>query len=81
MAAARWISSRRTTTFERLFAPSAFRPDQAARTERLSAEQVPELLAQVGEAIAFGAVSGAIAKEDANRAAQIRSAAATILGT
>lgn len=79
VAAARWISSRRTTTFERLFAPSAFRPDQPARTERLSAAQAPELLAQVNEALAFAAVNGDVAKEDMNRAAQIRSASATIL--
>lgn len=79
VAAARWISSRRTTTFERLFAPSAFRPDQPARSERLTAEQATALLAQATEALAVGAASGDLAKQDANRAAQIRSACATIL--
>lgn len=79
VAAARWISSRRTTTFERLFAPSAFRPDEAPRSDRLTAAQAAELLAQVDEALAVAAANGAIAKTDANRAAQIRSACATIL--
>ncbi|MFO0593601.1 MAG: hypothetical protein U0441_39030 [Polyangiaceae bacterium] len=79
VAAARWISSRRTTTFERLFAPSAFRPDEPARAERLTADQAGALLAQVDEALAFAAAAGAVAKENEIRAAQIRSACATIL--
>lgn len=79
VTAARWITTRRTTTFERLFAPSAFHPEQAAREERLSPEQAAELLAQVREALAAAAVTGPLAAEDENRAAQVRSASATIL--
>ena len=79
VAAARWITTRRTTTFERLFAPSAFHPEQPARAERLTAGQAAALLAQVGEALRYAAVTSDLAKQDANRAAQIRSASATIL--
>ncbi len=79
VAAARWITSRRTTTFERLFAPSAFRPDEPVRTERLTAEQAVGLLTQVKEALAFAAVNGSIATADENRATQVRSACATVL--
>ena len=79
VAAARWITSRRTTTFERLFAPSAFPPDEAVRPERLTAEQAHGLIAQVKAALAHAAVGGELAKQDVNRAAQIRSACATIL--
>lgn len=79
VAAARWISARRTTTFERLFAPSAFHPDQPARADRLTSEQAGALLAQAREALAFAAVGGDLARKDAIRAAQLRSAAATIL--
>ncbi|MCC6553455.1 MAG: hypothetical protein IT372_10610, partial [Polyangiaceae bacterium] len=35
VTAARWISSRRTSTFECLFPPSAFHPEEPLRTERL----------------------------------------------
>jgi hypothetical protein len=79
VAAARWVTTRRTTTFERLFPPSAFHPEQPPRSERLSPDQATALLAQVGEALVLAAVTGDLAKEDENRAAQIRSACATIL--
>ncbi|MEZ4300791.1 MAG: hypothetical protein R3B70_38000 [Polyangiaceae bacterium] len=79
VAAARWISGRRTTTFERLFPPSAFHPEEPVRNERLSPEQATELLAQVSEARERAACGGALARSDENRAAQIRSACATIL--
>lgn len=45
VAAARWISSRRTTTFTRLFAPDAFHPELPVRTERLTVAQGERLLA------------------------------------
>jgi hypothetical protein len=77
--AARWISSRRTSTFERLFPPSAFRPDEPVRTEALSAAQARGLLAQVKGALAAAAVGGDAAKADADAAAQVRSAAITVL--
>jgi hypothetical protein len=77
--AARWVSTRRTTTFERLFPPSAFYPDRPARADRLTVEQAGPLLAQLREALAYAAVSGELAARDANAAAQIRSAALTVL--
>jgi hypothetical protein len=79
VTAARWITTRRTTTFERLFTPSAFHPEQPARTERLTSEQAVALLAQVREALDLAAVTGELAAQDDRRAAQLRSASATIL--
>ncbi len=76
--AARWISGRRKTSFERLFAPSAFHPDQAARTEALTVTQARGLLAQLSTAMKEAAVGGAAALADASAAAQIRSACATV---
>jgi len=77
--AARWISTRRKTTFECLFAPSAFHPDLPVRPERLSASQAEGTLAQVRSALAEAAVGGDLAHTDALAAAQIRSAGATVL--
>ena len=77
--AARWISSRRTTTFERLFAPSAFHPDVAPRTERVSLTQAAAMLAQARGALDEASVTSPEATRDANEAAQVRSAAATVL--
>lgn len=48
---ARWISSRRTSTFARLFPPSAFHPEQPVRHDRLSAAQAERLLAQLRAAL------------------------------
>ncbi|MSP61479.1 MAG: hypothetical protein EXR72_14260 [Myxococcales bacterium] len=79
VAAARWVSTRRTTTFERLFAPSAFHPDEAVRTERLSVAQAGGLLAQIEGALAAAAVGSGEAKRDPEGAAVVRSAAATVL--
>ncbi|MBK9264589.1 MAG: hypothetical protein IPM54_32985 [Polyangiaceae bacterium] len=79
VTAARWISSRRTTTFERLFAPSAFHPDEPLRPERLTAEQARGLLKQLRSALQAAAVEEAFAKENVTEAAQIRSAALTVL--
>lgn len=79
VTAARWISTRRASTFEQLFPPSAFHPDIAARTERLSAAQAISLLAQVRSALTAAAVGGTAAAADAEAAAQLRSAALTVL--
>lgn len=79
VTAARWISSRRTSTFEQLFPPSAFRPDEPLRHERLSAAQAGGLLAQVRSALSAAAVGGAEAIKDPDAAAQLRSAALTVL--
>jgi hypothetical protein len=79
VTAARWISSRRTSTFEQLFPPSAFHPDEPVRTERLSAAQAEGLLGQLREALAVAAVGGAEAAQDATQAGQLRSAALTVL--
>jgi hypothetical protein len=77
--AARWISSRRTSTFERLFPASAFHPDLAARTERVTTTQARALLDQVRGALRVAAVGSAEAIRNADEAAQLRSAALTVL--
>jgi hypothetical protein len=77
--AARWISGRRTSSFERLFPPSAFHPDVAPRLERLSATQASALLDQVRGALREAAVGGDAATRDGDGAAQVRSAGATVL--
>ena len=77
--AARWISTRRKTSFERLFAPSAFHPDVALRPERLTVEQGEGALAQARVALREQAVGGALARQDPDGAAQVRSAATTVL--
>lgn len=79
ITAARWISSRRTTTFERLFPSSAFHPDQPDREERLTAAQAERLLGQLRGALQDAAVGGAAAVRDPAAAAQVRSAALTVL--
>ncbi len=77
--AARWISSRRTTTFERLFPPSAFHPDEPVRPERLEVAQAAGLLAQARSLLAAAATTTEYARKEPLRAAQIRSAALTVL--
>lgn len=79
VAAARWISARRTTTFERLFPPSAFHPDVAPRSERVSEPQARAMLDQVRGALRESSVSSADALRDRDAAAQVRSACATVL--
>jgi len=73
VAAARWISSRRTSTFERLFA------DDPKSSARLTAEQARGMLAQVDSALSASAVGGEAAKRDGDGAAEARSAALTVL--
>ncbi len=77
--AARWVSSRRTTSFECLFPPSAFHPEQARRADRLSPAQGEGLLGQL-EAISRAA---APTREEARAAGvdavQLRSAVLTVL--
>ncbi|MBA3549691.1 MAG: hypothetical protein H0T76_24700, partial [Nannocystis sp.] len=77
VAAARWVSTRRTTTFECLFPPSPFHPEQPVRTERLSPAQAEGLLAQL-DAVLSAAAPG-VAGVDPIDAAQLRSAALTVL--
>jgi hypothetical protein len=82
VTAARWISSRRTSTFAQLFPPgeakgSATPPPR--RTERLSVAQAGALLTQLRGAIAAAAVGSDEARRDAIAAAQLRSAALTVL--
>jgi hypothetical protein len=77
--AARWISSRRTTTFERLFPPSALHPEASLRPERLSVTQAGALLDQLRSALRAAAVSSSAAKQDPTSAAEVRSAALTVL--
>ena len=77
--AARWISGRRTSTFERLFPPSAFHPEAPLRPERLGAAQASGLLDQLRSALTAAAVTGDAAKKDAITAAEVRSGALTVL--
>ncbi|WP_437953254.1 hypothetical protein WME98_23125 [Sorangium sp. So ce296] len=79
VTAARWISSRRTSTFTQLFPPSAFHPEEPVRKERLSAGRGMALLDQARAAIEVAAVGGEEAKRDPVGAATLRSAAATVL--
>lgn len=79
VAAARWVSTRRTSTFERLFPPSAFHPDEAPRPEHLTAAQAEHLLAQLKGALVAAAVGSPAAAADATSAAQLRSAVLTVL--
>lgn len=77
--AARWISGRRTSTFAELFPPSPFHPERPRREERLYAENTAGLFDQVRSALEAAAVSGEEARRDPIAAAQIRSAALTVL--
>lgn len=79
VAAARWISSRRRSTFECLFPPSAFHPDVSPRPERLTIAQAHVLLDQLRDGLAAAAVGGEAANDDALQCVQLRSAALTIL--
>src|SRR4051794_3543975 len=60
--AARWVSSRRTSTFTRLSPPSPLHPEKAARSEGLSPAQCAALLAQLRGALAAVAVGSDAAR-------------------
>ncbi|MBK9754302.1 MAG: hypothetical protein IPO88_12490 [Nannocystis sp.] len=77
VTAARWVSTRRTTSFECLFPASPFHPEEPLRPERLSPTQAQALLAQLN-AVLSAAAPGA-ANIDPLDAAQLRSAALTVL--
>ena len=77
VAAARWVSTRRTTTFECLFPASPFHPEEPLRAERLSAAQAEGLLWQLDSVLA--AAAPGTAGVDATDAAQLRSAVLTVL--
>ncbi len=79
VAAARWVSSRRTTTFTCLFPPSPFHPDEDESDERLSLEQAAGLHAQLAAIATFVAASSEIAAQHPIDAAQLRSAVITVL--
>lgn len=79
VTAARWISSRRTTSFERLFPPSAFHPDEPIRMERLGPAQAVGLLAQARSALEGAAVTSDFSRKEPLKTAQVRSAALTVL--
>lgn len=76
VAAARWVSTRRTTSFECLFPASPFHPDLAVRSERLTAAQADALVDQLA---AILAAAPPVSDLDATDAAQLRSACATVL--
>jgi hypothetical protein len=77
VTAARWVSTRRTTSFECLFPASPFHPEEPLRPERLSATQAEALIDQLEAALA-AAAPGAPGLEPID-AAQLRSAAVTVL--
>ncbi len=77
VAAARWVSTRRTTTFECLFPASPFHPEEPVRNVGLSPVQAVGLLAQL-DAVLDAAAPG-VAEIDAIDAAQLRSAVLTVL--
>lgn len=77
VTAARWVSTRRTTSFECLFPASPFHPEEPLRPERLSPAQAQALLAQL-TAVLSAAAPGA-ANVDPIDAAQLRSAVLTVL--
>ncbi|WP_106389627.1 hypothetical protein [Enhygromyxa salina] len=79
VSAARWISSRRTSSFERLFPASAFHPDEPERTERLDLDQGRALLDQLGDVLEAARVGREAATASTVEAAQLRSAALTVL--
>jgi hypothetical protein len=76
VAAARWVSTRRTSSFECLFPASPFHPDAPVREEHLSPAQADALLDQLDAVLAAAAPTAGDAGLDA---AQLRSAAATVL--
>ncbi|EYF05967.1 hypothetical protein [Chondromyces apiculatus] len=79
VTAARWISGRRGTGFDRLFSAGGSLSATASRRERLSAQQGTCLLAQVRGALGAAAVGERAAREDPLGAAQTRSAGLTVL--
>ncbi|HNH50428.1 MAG TPA: hypothetical protein PKY30_25575, partial [Myxococcota bacterium] len=79
ITAARWVSGRRTVSFERLFPPSPFIKDQVVRNDSLSEAQGRTMLAWLKSVAATVAANGAVAQKDAANAAEIRSAILTVL--
>lgn len=79
VAAARWISSRRTVSFECLFPADPFHPEYPVHAARLGQRQATGLLAWLDRCLTAAAVGGDAARSDANQAAQIRSACASVL--
>lgn len=77
VAAARWVSTRRTTTFECLFPASPFHPEEPVRGEGLGPAQAEGLLGQL-DAVLAAAPPGA-AGVDPLDGAQLRSAVLTVL--
>lgn len=77
--AARWVSTRRTITFERLFPISPFKPEERVSDVGLDESMARGLLRQVRLALDAAAVSGSAAAEDPTAAAQLRSACVTVL--
>jgi hypothetical protein len=76
VAAARWVSMRRTTSFECLFPASPFHPELSVRSEHLTAAQAEALVDQLESILAAAAP---VSDLDAIDAAQMRSAVATVL--
>lgn len=79
VTAARWVSSRRTSTFAELFPPRPFEPERPVRHVGLTATQAGGLLRQLRGALEAAAVGGVEARRDPVAAGQVRSAALTVL--
>jgi hypothetical protein len=77
VAAARWVSTRRTTTFECLFPASPFHPEEPVRNVGLTPTQAGGLLAQLDAVLA--AAAPGVAGVDPIDAVQLRSAVLTVL--
>ncbi len=79
VTAARWVSSRRTSSFERLFPASAFHPDMPIREERLSVVQAGALLGQIESVLNAASIDAEDPDELALDRSQLRSACVTVL--
>lgn len=79
ITAARWVSGRRTVSFERLFPSSPFIKNQVVRNDALSEVQGRGMLAWLKSVAAVVAANSAAAQKDATSTAQIRSAILTVL--
>lgn len=77
--AARWVSTRRAETFERLFVDDVFHPERPTSRARLTAAQAEGMLRQLDEALAHAAVGAELARESPLDAAQLRASALTVL--
>lgn len=79
VAAARWVSGRRRSTFTRLFPVDPSEPDAPARPGRLGLEAGTGLLTQADGLLELAAVGAEASRADPALAGRARSAALTVL--